>query len=486
MVVEELSELKMPTTDCDVLVVGMGMAGLIAANRAVELGVNVIIMDKLPSGWWIGGDVIISGQGIHIGYQSPLLPEEKLVEIIRERTGGRAIPELVNALVGNIHRGIKWLEENGVEFEESRQFGGVVLKPRKTVMGPWSLIKPGATHDSSKYGGKKAMEVLESLLKERGVRVLYETKAVKLLMDTKGDIVGIIAKNKDGLFKIKSKGTILCTGGFQRNKEMLMKYIGTHADEVPLVSGPGATGDGILMGLEVGATVRSMSYRGYTTWPEAASVNEDLRYLGVSRIGLEGIIVNKNGERFCDESLGSRMTGIIMTKLLDTVGLMVIDEELYKQRLKPVVDSVLQYEGTVYKADTIRELAEKAGVSPYLVTTVNEFNRAVEEGKTSQLRIPKTARVNKIATPPFYGVPFTLGVISTYGGLLVNEKGEVLDRDSEPIIGLYAAGAVMQGSLSGGVENRYAAYVGHLATCLVFGIISAENASEHAKASNNS
>ncbi len=302
------------------------------------------------------------------------------------------------------------------------------------------------------------------------------------MIGSKGEIVGVLAKGKDGLFKIKAKATILCTGGFQRNKEMLVKYVGSHVDQVPVFSEPGATGDGILMALKAGAAVRSMNYMSFNAWPEAACMNEDIMYLNINPIGVEGIIVNKNGQRFCDESLGCNMYGSIMAKLsLETVGLMVIDEEIYKQKVKLVVDSILEFKGTVFSANTIEELAEKAGVSPFLTTTVGEFNEAVDEGKSLKLRIPKSANVNKIASPPFYGIPFTLGQVSTHGGLLVSTKGEVLDRDLKTIPGLYAAGAVMQGSLSGGSENKYASYVGHLATCLVFGILSAENVFERVK-----
>ena len=302
------------------------------------------------------------------------------------------------------------------------------------------------------------------------------------MIGSKGEIVGVMAKGKDGLFMIKARATILCTGGFQRNKEMLLKYIGSHVDQLPVFSEPGATGDGHLMALEVGAAVRSMNYMSFFAWPEVACVNEDAQYLNINPIGVEGIIVNKNGQRFCDESLGSNVYGSIMAKLsLDTVGLMVIDDLIYKQKVKSVVDSILEFKGTVYSADTIEELAEKAGVSPLLVTTVDEFNKAVDEGEASKLGIPKKANVNRIATAPFFGIPFTLGQNATNGGLLVNSKGEVLDRDLKPIPGLFAAGAVMQGSLSGGSENRYGSYVGHLATCLVFGILSAENASEQVK-----
>ena len=484
----EQSTSMLPTQKCDVVIVGMGFAGLVAANRAAEQGANVTIIDKQPSGWWIGGDAILSGQCVHICSISPMLPEDQLVKIINERTGGKASPDLVNALVGNCKRAMKWLMDKGVEFEESPGLERV-MKPKKIFEGPWSLIKPGGAYDATKYGGYKAMKLLESLLKERGVGIMYETKALKLLTDAKGEVAGVLVKGKEGPFEIKAKATILCTGGFQRNKEMLVRYIGPYADRVPIISGPGPTGDGHLMGLDVGAAFRSMSAIGYNIWPKGAITNEDLLYLNINPLDELAIIVNNNGERFCDESIGCKLYGSIMSKLMpETEGLIIIDEVIYEEKeiwgkkAKAIVDFVTELGGTVYKANTIKELSEKAGISPYLVATINEFNEAVDEGKASQLRIPKTGNVNKITTPPFYGIPFTLGHTSTYGGFVVSPKCEVLDRDMKPIPRLYAAGEVMQGSLSGGVDNRYASYVGQLSSCLVFGIISAENASAIGKA----
>ena len=76
---ENLSASILPSQECDAVVVGMGMAGLVAANRLTELGVDVLIIDKQPKGWWIGGDAIIAGQVIHICGQSPKMQEDQLV-----------------------------------------------------------------------------------------------------------------------------------------------------------------------------------------------------------------------------------------------------------------------------------------------------------------------------------------------------------------------------------------------------------------------
>ncbi|MDO8568060.1 MAG: FAD-binding protein, partial [Dehalococcoidales bacterium] len=130
----------------------------------------------------------------------------------------------------------------------------------------------------------------------------------------------------------------------------------------------------------------------------------------------------------------------------------------------------------IHTANTIEELARKAGIGPRLAITINDFNKALAAGKAAEMAIPKTDALNKIATPPFYAIPFVPGIPATYGGFLVSPKAEVLNLDKNPIKGLYAAGLLMEGSLSGGVENKVGAYVGCLGACLIFGLLAAENA----------
>ena len=224
--------------------------------------------------------------------------------------------------------------------------------------------------------------------------------------------------------------------------------------------------------------------------PLPAIVEEDdwhdlMGYFVIDAIGTQGIIVTESGERYCDESGGRFIYGNRLFRLGLVKALMIIDEPIYKMEgVGSIVDELISLGGTVHKADTIEELATKAGVNAYLVQTVSEFNKAIDEGTIAQSRIPKTSMVNKIAAPPFYGVPFITGTLFHYGGLQVNPNSEVLDTDKTPIPGLYAAGELMGGSLAGGAENKAGSYVGGALAgfCLTFGLLAAENAVERAKA----
>ncbi|NPV09167.1 MAG: FAD-dependent oxidoreductase [Anaerolineae bacterium] len=473
--------------EADIVVVGMGFAGMVAGLKAAQLGADVVIMDKMPAGDWIGGSMMLSGQSIHVAGSSPMLPEEELREIIATRTAGRPqqpYAELIDAYLGNVKRGMAWLMELGVEFEEEpgqeRR-----IKPAKVGSFAWGNLKPGAPGDYRQFGGYKTARLLESALKDAGARIMYETKAHKLLTDETGAVAGVLATDPDGAIEIRAKATILATGGFARNREMSAKYMGPHGEEIPVQACPGATGDGHRMALEVGAAMKNMSYSYW--WPCPAVVEEDewhdaLGFYNIDIAGTQGIMVIETGERYCDESLGRFTYGAELFRTGRVKGLMVIDDTIAKMDVvAPVLEELVSYGGTLYKADTIEDLAAQAGVAPYLATTVAEFNQAVDDGSIATARIPKTSKINKIETPPFYGIPYIMGTLFHYGGLQVNTKAEVLDNDKNPIPGLYAIGELIVGALSGGADNPYGAYTGILAGgCLTFGILAAEAAAERA------
>ncbi|MFC2005523.1 FAD-dependent oxidoreductase [Chloroflexota bacterium] len=464
---------------CDVLVVGMGIAGLVAALRALELGAKVISIDKQSRGWWTpGGDMIVSGGVFHLSSCRMNAPEAELIEKILAATEGMIPPDLLNVTVGNSGRALKWLVENGAEFLET---SGKERRLKPSFPQPvWGRVKPGGIQDAVNFGNKRLALNLESRIKEKGGSILYETKAIKLLTNAMGRVTGLTAQDKKGRFNIKARAVILCTGGYLRNKEMLLKYLGPCADEIIVYSGPGCTGDAFKMCEELGAYLRSMNHAGFTHLYSAdAYYKEDLVGAHLEVVARQGIIINREGERFVDESLGPRIVGSLMTKTtIYQKGWIILDNAIYSssEGIKKKVADVREFGGTIHTADTIEELARRAGISPRLQLTITEFNRAVDEGETELLRSPRKEHINKISTPPFYAIPFVPGIVSTYGGFLVSPKAEILDWDKKPIPGLYAAGLTMQGSLSGGVENSDGAYVGCLGACLIFGILSAENA----------
>ena len=139
-----------------------------------------------------------------------------------------------------------------------------------------------------------------------------------------------------------------------------------------------------------------------------------------------------------------------------------------------------KYGATIFKAQTIGDLATAAGINGYLATTVKDYNAAIANGTIATASVPRIASAQALATAPFYAMPIRIGTWGTYGGLVTNAKAAILDLDSNPIPGLYGSGTVMEGGLSGGVPGG--GYVGCIGTGLIWGLISAESAAAYAKA----
>src|SRR3990172_6051827 len=133
------------TLTCDVLVVGMGFAGLVTALRALEQRAKVIAIDKQPRGWWTpGGSMIISGGKIHLSGCSLAASEAELTKAITSATDNMIPPDLLDVTVRNAGRALRWLIGKGAAFaeppgQETR------LHPRLPTT-VWGKIQPRGSH----------------------------------------------------------------------------------------------------------------------------------------------------------------------------------------------------------------------------------------------------------------------------------------------------------------------------------------------------
>jgi len=472
--------------EADVLVVGLGLAGLTATLRSLDLGVeNVVAIEKDSTGDWIGGNFILSGQFIHIALTSPLADAEVLREAIDLATDGTADPDTSEVLVENGARAVHWLGEMGVEFNTDSQIG-VQVAPGKIGLWPywWRKSKPGAEGDYREFGGFKAAKHLESEILDAGGTILYGRTAIKLIVNDTYDVVGVVVRDEEGAYeRIGAKAVILCTGGYQANRELMTRYFGPRAENLVASGTPYNKGQGYLMALEAGAA--TVNHTGFyaTIEPEIAAKDPDhvMSFSFPYAAAENGIIVDEYGNRFVDET-GSRHTiahYLIKQPLHNIRGLVIFDSAIYEMpAVQATIDEMIAEGIPVIQADTLEELAEASGFSKHLVDSVAEYNAAVEEERADRLSVPKVDKANAIANPPFYGLVVLPGTPYTQGSLQTTPKGEVIDLDGRVIPGLYAAGDAMTGLPMGKTENRFGGYVGGLACALIYGLVAAEAAAE--------
>jgi len=391
---------------CDVLVVGTGYAGLAAAIEALSSGAKVIALGRrnpLASNSALGG-------GTFAFADTPLQRQKGIQDsadlLARDilEANRRTIPEdTVNAATRQSVQLYDWLAEIGAEFYEVMQYPGHSV-PR--------------VHLESGMDGANTLNLLLKRAGNKGADVRPGTVAEHLILNEKNEVEGEQAANSGGKTTIKARrATILAAGGFGKNKSMMARYLPDYADML-CVSGAGSTGDGIRMGMEIGADVLNMDAAELYS---LGSAKKGLRILGVSEAMSKGaILVNKNGERFTDESKGYGLTAPPVTQQPDAVALLVLDEELLKSvvKLHRNIDKYLNTE-LIYYGETASELAKRAGVDPdSLQKTAGQF---FPSGK-------------------LYGTWVRTILIQSMGGLKVNSRAQVIHRHGHPIPRLYAAG----------------------------------------------
>jgi succinate dehydrogenase/fumarate reductase flavoprotein subunit len=319
---------------------------------------------------------------------------------------------------------------------------------------------------------------LHGLAERARVNFLFDTRAIKLLTDDMGRITGVKVKTSDYAKDLKAKAVVLTTGSYEGNQEMMIKYVGPDITYGTVITGCQTnTGDGHLMALEIGAQLINGS---------VCHIRTTDRFYGpgptrhLHNIYHFGIFINRDCNRFIDEcTADSDMIANAIAFQPGQVATLIFDEKarnIYPREY----ETYPRKEDIIQKVHTIQEMAEVIEVSPSrLRKLIEEFNASIKDDKALGLNIPKTSRALPIDTPPFYCFhPVVPGLNHPLGGLKINTKAQVLDRENNPIPGLYAAGSIVNWAfgrsfLVGDVISYKGSYhagkSSGLATALVFG-----------------
>jgi len=442
----------------DVVVIGTGLSGLLAALEARMNGADVVILEKANMNN-SGGNSKLAAGVIVIPSDNTRQAKDDYYEDFIKKSVGKADPDLTRVLADQVFEGADWLKTQGIEFMPPIPTPGFRIKGIVAAPG---LFK----------GMPKALERLREVLGKQGAKIAYETKAKELIMDSRGKVEGVKAIDSAGVKDYISKAVIIASGGFSANKEMLQLWVDPDADAMMARGVPWSTGDGIKMAHEAGALLVNM---GGMTGIHIAAVSPKNTASGNPFVVLPFCIgINREGKRYVDESKGYVAHGKAVMKQPGQKVALVFDEEIKKTPAGSTTVKLFQGLGIeVSEAETIEELASKIGAPPAtLKLTINEFNNAVKDGKALEIKPPKEALARKIITPKFYAFyPLVPGITMTFGGVKVNTDAQVLEPDGRIIPGLYAAGECVGGMF-------YDDYIGggSLARCVVLGRIAGKNA----------
>jgi tricarballylate dehydrogenase len=438
----------------DVVVAGCGVAGLSAAVSAREKGAKVAVLERstreerggqsryteaylrMKSETEVTDDfeVMLAENGS--GYIDPELVEEAATgrsNLVR----GLAIadPTLLETFANAAGPTIAWLKGFGLRFDFLPTQFLTKSQPRLLPVG----------------GGEALVEALAARAEKLGVEFLYETTATGLVLDDEARITGLRAKQRSGATLELAGKVVLATGGFEGNSELMTRYVGARSVYLrPICKGGYYNrGEGIEMALEAGAAACGDfgSYHAEPVDPRSGIAEPSVFIFPY------GILVNRAGQRFVDEAPGTvdayyeRVTRRIFEQR-DGIAYVILDA---KHMRIPNYRLGIRTDKPPIEAGSIAELAHKLDVPERaLVQTVDEFNRACVPGNCRPLELdgvatkgvepPKSNWALPIDEAPFHAYPIISANVFTFGGVKVDPKARVLDRDGEPIPGLYAAG----------------------------------------------
>ena len=460
----------MTNISSDVLVVGAGLAGFTAAVRASEQGANVLLIDK-SNGALGDGNVLMASGSLRAGGKSPRTNADELYAFVMAE--GVGFPDLVRAWSETCGRAVDWLISSGVKVDESSP-GRVWLDQSGEVS-----LAPVYKKDV----GTRALAKLKELFIKLGGRYLNGVAAEELLVEN--DCVCGVSGTKSGeTIELRSRATILSTGGFSANKEMVKRYIGPHADECKLRGSKQDTGDGLRMAIAVGAKAVNLKYfYGHLISRKALVDDRFWPYPRLDSFVDEGMLIDRNGNRFVDEGRGDVAVANELARSEDVTGaVLVFDQESWDAAKDDAFSNLVKTpapnpwladnDGEIFSDQAVAGLAKTIGVDQdRLTATLNDYNRAVESGACHSLRVARTGKP-KVLRAPFYGLRVVPGITFTMGGILVSGRSEALNEAEKPIRGLYAAGDAI-GGLMGGYRGGY---TGGLMQAVVTGILAGENA----------
>lgn len=460
----------MTTANSDVLIVGAGLAGFTAAVRASEQGAKTLLIDK-STGDLGDGNVLMASGSLRAGGKSPKTQAKELYDFVMAE--GVGFPDLVDSWSQTCGRAIDWLQTVGVEIEESAP-GRIWLKQQ-------SEISYGPVY--KKDVGPRAIASLKDKFANLGGSYLSGIEGVRLIVEN-NRVVGLIGKHKGESIELRARATILTTGGFAANKELVKQHIGPYADRCKLRGSKQDTGDGLRMALAVGAkTVNLKYFYGHLIARKALTDDRFWPYPRLDSFVDEGVLVNGHGNRFVDEGRGDVAVANELARTEDPTGAtLIFDGESWESsKSSPSSTSLaipapnpwmVDNDAEIFSGNTAAGLAQKLGVDgANLSQTIDSYNRAVSSNDTKSLPVARTGKA-KVLRAPFYGLRVISGITFTMGGILIDGKGQALDRNEKPIAGLYAAGDAI-GGLMGGYRGGY---TGGLMQAIVTGLLAGENA----------
>jgi tricarballylate dehydrogenase len=459
----------------DVVVVGGGNAGLVAAISARHAAESVLLLERAPK--WIRGGNSRHTRDIRYAHApgepyttGEAYPVEELLDDLLRVGGGKNL-QMAELVVEESRTCAEWMTAHGVRWQDP-------------LTGTLHL---GRTNRFFLGGGKALINTYYETAEDMGVKVEYQASVEDVLLDASGSVSGVVVEQGGERRTIHARSVVLTSGGFEANLDWLRRYWGDAVDNYVIRGTPYNDGRVLAAMLDKGAATAGDPKGFHAVALDARAP----RFDGGIATRLDsvpfGIAVNKHGQRFYDEGEDFwpkryAIWGRLIAEQPDQSAYSIIDSRM--------LDRFLTSLYRPFCAHSVDELAMAMGLDGGLVSeTVRRFNAAVRPGgkfdpgalddcSTHGLDPPKSHWAVPIEVPPFYGYPLRPGITFTYLGLAVDACARVQMASGRIVENLFAAGEIMSGNiLNSGYLGGFGLTIG-----TVFGRIAGTQAARYARA----
>ena len=504
-------------TSADVIVVGAGGAGMVAAATAVDNGATVIVLEKMAM---LGGNTARSEGNMSAMDPEPekLLPMTQAVrDIIAKYTNPKVAcsPEaaelqktVLKQLAEHDAAGKKYIFDSPELFALQTIVGGNCKNDAKLVLTmtrnataamkwldaqsdmtwfhvprSWVDVGIGGLYPRGQWprqaDGKTPISTYDAYIRPLAAKVeaagnpIYKNiKVVSVERDASGRVTGVKAVDRKGVERVFSgRSVVLAAGGYGANLQMVKKY--NDISVTVTSNSPGTTGEVLEEAVAAGAGLTGMEW--IQIHPHGNPKNGELESAIAARPS-DTPYVNRDGLRFVDETGRRDEISYGILKQPGQVAFSIYDQRTIEEKKveEKKIESAIAH-GYAFKADTLEDLARQARIDwKNFEKTMKAYNEASVSQNTKSLPVPKILIGNPVVKAPFYAVPITTTIHHTMGGLRINEKTQVLDKNGNVIPGLYAAGEITGGIHGGNRLGRNA-----LTDLLVFGHIAGQEVAKN-------
>ncbi len=432
----------------DVAVIGSGMAGLMAASRALSMGKKVVVLEK---NGYLGGATILNGSNV-VGTGSKVSAElfgetakkdspNRLVEDITRECRGTNYPMLSKLLANNIGRAVDFITE----------FANLTYQKAETQTVEHSVNRQIEMPSESSY--ELVTKVAEAFEKKGG-QIILDARVEKLNKDKASKLVSLTAEGKHQTINVNFKSLVLAAGGWGARDYQ------AHKTDIPYYGPMTSTGDYFDFAKNMNLVTRNLDW--YKVYPHGLEVEPDIAklttYSTKEATDMGAIFVNTDGKRIVNESAPYTHFRDAIAEQKGKVAYIVMDQRTWdrfyelmlkygftKEEVQSFFDLVGEKSPVLVKGD-LKTVAEKAGIDyQTLKETVDNYTEDVKADYDPEFGRDKKF-MHEFEGDTYYVIEQKLLFCTTLGGYETTDQMQLLDNDMNPVSNFYAAGEIVGGA----------------------------------------